>query len=631
MIDTLDMIETNAAAGYAWLAKALPLLQAEYWFIGTILLAGSVWAVVRELPDAAEGRGDPIWGLVKYWLCALLGVTFLYVTVAGPLTDFAPRLDPAAAAKLGGNGRLTLPSYATEMLARDAVTVALSMSNPTKQQLVQVPAAQIAASKVVDSSLASSDPQLAANLRVWREVVAPAYLESATPVLRDALVQAGLMDAFLNPLSDRHADSPSTQRALQVRTLIDAANPMPLGEMLPALQPLINERLGGAGSWTAQGNNVAVAMVSAATKAAVAAPPAVPTEISTRPEAMDAYTLGRNALTAVYADPNRQPPAAFASLGELYAALGRANDVVAAANVLRDPMATMWFGATCQRDGKLCVRSLVDAQARQAAEASQGDSNTLGRYASNFVGFVATLAGRLIATVMEAIISSIMPASIGYAKAIVVLLSPVALLLMLWPGRFMLAIYLTVGAHAFIGLWTMFYVIWDRFTGAQLNAVAGFQAVGLTVETSRLLASNIAQLLIVAGYFGLTTIAFAIAMGATTAFGNAAMRTAGAGMGRMSASGDGAASVANKWGAGRLKAGGGKALGAAVTAAKARGATSTSLASLGAGGHAVAAPAGGTGGARSASAAAPPPAAVAPRQVKISATGNTTPTARVKA
>ena len=105
MIDTLDLIDTYAAAGYAWLAKALPLLQAEVWFIGTLVLAGTMWAIVREVPGALEGRGDPLWGLVRYWCAAFTGVFFLHVTVAGPIADFAPRLHARRRGLRRHNGR----------------------------------------------------------------------------------------------------------------------------------------------------------------------------------------------------------------------------------------------------------------------------------------------------------------------------------------------------------------------------------------------------------------------------------------------------------------------------------------------------------------------------------------------
>lgn len=549
MIDTLDLIDTYAAAGYAWLAKSLPLLQAEVWFIGTLVLAGTVWALVRELPGALEGRGDPLWGLVRYWFAAFTGVVFLHVTVAGPIGEFAPRLHANFANALGGSGRLTLPAYATEVLARDAVTVALRITNPDRQQLVQVPAAQVAAQRVIESSLASADPQYNANRAVWSEVVAPAYLD-ASPALRDALLAAGLMYAFLAPPSDLHDTATVAQQARRVRQIIDQAQPPPLSRIVPALQPLIAERLGGELGWTPDGSEVEVRTVGDLTRNAMQALPAAPAQINARADARDAFDRGRATLTAVVTDARRLEPQRFAELGALYTALGRGGDAAAAAGVLRDPLATMWFGATCQRDQALCVRALVDAQAAQQLEARGGERNATARSVADAAGFVVTLAGRLLATVMEGIISSVMPASIGYAKAIIVLLSPLALLLMLWPGRFTLALQLIVGGHVFIALWTMLYVVWDRFTGAQLNAVSGFRSLVDNAAPASLLATNLAQMLIVAGYFGLTAVAWAVTMQATNALGRAASAAAGAGAARMQEAGAHAARQINRHGTG---------------------------------------------------------------------------------
>jgi len=552
VIDTLDLIDTYAAAGYAWLAKALPLLQAEVWFIGSLVLAGTAWAIVRELPGSLEGRGDPLWGLVRYWLAAFTGVLFLHVTVAGPIHDFAPRLHANFANALGGSGRLTLPAYAIEVLARDAVTVALRITNPAKQQLVQVPAAQVAAQRAIESSLASADAQFNANRAVWREVVAPAYLD-ASPALRDALLAAGLMHAFLAPPSDLHDATPATQQARRVRQIIDQVQPPPLAPLIAALQPLINERLGGELGWTPDGSDVEVRTVGDLTRSVAQALPAAPAAIIARADARDAFDRGRATLTAVATDTRRLDPQRFGELGALYTALGRAGDAAAAAGVLRDPLATMWFGATCQRDQALCVRALVDALATQDVEAQGGERNALARNAADMAGFVVTLAGRLLATVMEGIISSVMPASIGYAKAIVVLLSPLALLLMLWPGRFGLALQLTIGGHVFIALWTMLYVVWDRFTGAQLTAVSGFRSLVDNAAPAPLLATNLAQMLIVAGYFGLTVVAWAVTMQATGALGRATAAAAGAGYARLQATADRTAGQLNRHGIGSVR------------------------------------------------------------------------------
>lgn len=548
MIDTLDYIESRAAAGYAWLAKALPLLQQEGWLILALLLVGSVWAIVRTLPEAVEDQTAPLWGIAKYWVSALIGVFLLYVPVSFQLRDIAPRLDATIATRLGGVGSMLIPSWGTELLARDAVTVALRISNPDRQQLVQVPAAQLAASKVVESALAVSDPQLNANRRIWQEVIAPAYLDGATPALRDELRSAGVLAAFLNPVSDMHANSDASTQAAAVRAIIDRHSTPPLLDMVASLQPLINERLGGASSWTLQPSSVAVLPITDVTLNGAASPPAAPVEVTSRADASEAYDRGRRILTGVVNDPQRRSAGQFSSLGELYTALGRSNDVVAAANVLRDPMSTMWFGATCQRDQALCTRSLVDAQAAQDVESRGGSSSSVLSEIASLGGFVATLAGRLIANVLESIISAVMPASIGYVKAMVVLLAPVAALLMLWPGRFTLALYLTIGAHTFIALWTIFYIIWDRFTGSQLNVVSGVQSLFTNFTPSSMLAANLGQLLIVAGYFGLTALAFGIAMSATTALGRAAVGATGAGLSRFQKGTDSASNGATRWG-----------------------------------------------------------------------------------
>jgi hypothetical protein len=307
---------------------------------------------------------------------------------------------------------------------------------------------------------------------------------------------------------------------------------------MPEMAPLLGEALGGAQSWSLQNGAVAFKAVSQATIDAANTPPPPPANVQANPAALDAFKRGNDVLrNQVLADPLRQLPASVTDLAQLYVTLGRATDVAAAYNVLRDPFSTMMFGATCQRDAALCRRSLVDAQAAQAAQALPKPRGGWLDDVTRTVAAVATIASRLFASVLETIISAVMPAAIGYGKAVVALLAPVAVLLMMWPGRFVFGLKLTVGAHVFLALWTVFYVIWDRFTAAQLNAVTGLGAVLTNLSVNYTLASNLAQLLVVGGYLGLTAFAYAIASGAADAVGGVA---AGAG-GRVGSAGDSAA------------------------------------------------------------------------------------------
>jgi hypothetical protein len=533
VIDTLSLIDTYAAAGYNWLFKAQQLLMYyHWWFIGAFLLAGSVWSVLRLLPDAIDGRIDPVGALVKYWLAALIGLLILAMPVVGALSTLAPnvsadnakRIDPAAQTPTGA---LLLPSYLAEMLGRDAVTVALAISNPGNQALVQVPAAQLAANRVMSSALGSLDGQLSANLKAWRDVVAPTYLARASPQLRARLEKEGLMDAFLDPVSDVEANSTAAKRARRVAQIISDVAVPPLADVMPEMGPLLGEALGGAQAWSVQNGAVQLTAISQATKDAAAAPPPPPPQVQSNPAAMDAFKRGNDVLrNKVLADPLRQLPSSVTDLAQLYTTLGRATDVAAAYNVLRDPFTTTMYGATCQRDATLCQRALVDAQAAQAAQALPKPRGGFFEDVTRAVAAVATIASRVFASVLESIITAVMPAAIGYGKAVVALLAPVAALLMMWPGRFVFGLKLTVGAHVFIALWTVFYVIWDRFTAAQLNSVTGIGAVLTNLSVNYTLASNLAQLLVVGGYLGLTAFAYAIASGAADAVGGVA---AGAG------------------------------------------------------------------------------------------------------
>jgi hypothetical protein len=363
------------------------------------------------------------------------------------------------------------------------------------------------------------------------------YLLQQFPELAAKLSARGLNQEFFYPAS-AHSDLPAaaTTKPRLVAELLDGLN-VDIAEFGRRFGPMLNEVAGSSIAWrTDNGQLIAPVLSSAA--ASVQAAPDPPQAIASNPRANDAYGKGRDVPRQVLEDPSRAPPQGFTGFGDLYRALGDAADRAAAASVLADASKIVLFGATCQRtDAATCRAALTSAQIAQRAEAEAGgnSSSTLARNAAGWVAMAATFLDRVKNLVLEAVISGVMPGAIGYASFCVSLLAPVAAFLMMWPGRFLFGLQLTVGGQLFVGLWTVFYIVWDRVTamGGDL-AIAKAASGSLGSYGTLVTISTLGQLFIVAGYLALSALAFSIAFhssGALERIANAGAAVGAAGIG----------------------------------------------------------------------------------------------------
>jgi len=122
------------------------------------------------------------------------------------------------------------------------------------------------------------------------------------------------------------------------------------------------------------------------------------------------------------------------------------------------------------------------------------------------------LGSGLVDSICKLVIS-IMPFCLGVAKALAILMSVIGVWMLLWPGRFMLAMQWMIGPIAFVGLWNIFFNIWSQIEGS-LSAIAS--VVGGSPHGSWS-AGRIMSLALSLGYLGLPTLARHILWGSAHA------------------------------------------------------------------------------------------------------------------
>jgi hypothetical protein len=482
---TLAIIDRLALGGYVWLAATLNGIWPYKLFVGGFALAGALWAVLRSLPEAGEGA---LWELLKWFAAAFIGMFFLYnpatnsslLAVIPQANDKTRGEAQARAADGGVSMAAVLPLYWVERYFTVPLTqIMLEVTNPQKRALISSPSR--AAARVIAEPDVGSDPQYLAARLAWREVLAPAILERA-PALREKLLADGLLAAFYNPRSDvapagvalrSFIASLPDEKARKVATAIQAsAGSVELRALLEQFEPMITDRMGGQQSWgTTATGGLNVPLLGPATLQVPLPSPVAPPDAASSQGMAAAYALGARVLTAVYNDPQRT--ISVGAVEDLYRAIGRAGDRAVAASLMSDPRRITMFGATCESLGEqYCPLTLNGASERSIVvdnPVSFGSTGEAGRRSvSSALGGAFLAIGSALAWFAEGVVSEGMPVVIGYMKFGLVLVSFVAPVMMMIPGYFSAAVHLLVGWPVFIGLFTTFYIVWDRVSASPL-------------------------------------------------------------------------------------------------------------------------------------------------------------------
>jgi hypothetical protein len=497
MEETIGQIDRLALAGYMWLSTTLRLLRLSdatgyvVFFMG-IALAGFIWIAVNGSVKQMEGRGSAAWEMVKFGLCAFAGFLLFYGTVKDVSALFANSSTKTRAAANSNNAAAFLPGYLVERyFTAPLVDLGLAIANPANRAMFANP--YESARRVVQEPDVGNDPQYNATRAVWRDVVAPALLEKS-PALRDKLVSEQLMSYYYNPRSDLPTPGtfaailpnswtaagrfPNTKADRVQALLVDPNNVRPADFLAVTrdLGPLMAERSSGAQAWASGNSGVVVPALSDSTLALIAngtgwAPATVPREIAdpanggSDQRVADAYAAGRRVLAAVFADSNRLPSSApLTDAAAVYKQIGRAGDLAAAASLITDPNRVLLFGVTCQKIGETYCPIVLSGASERQLQADAAGSGDWSRRLARGVGALIAAPGAGLASFLTWLASEGVPLAIGYAKFALILLTPLGVALLFWPGRLEIAIKVLVGGFVFLGLFQFLYIVWDAVT-----------------------------------------------------------------------------------------------------------------------------------------------------------------------
>ncbi len=494
-----------ALAGRLYAAVADPSLA---WIFYLLATAGIVFAIVQSALDRRP----------EFWLHHLAAVG-----VAAVLTLVPQRIDlstltygaPGQVETLFGTRTGAAPhvTYWIERLGATAASALRSLTRRPAYLVVPGVAAQVA--DIASDPAILNDPQLKANLAIWRRRIVPQLL-AQSPGLAEQVRAAGLDGALRNPAPDASGfiGDDAAAKARAVRRLL-AADSTSLGAMVRDQSPLLNQLADDAGAepWRSDetGNGIVIGLVQAT---AVPAPLAGAVGAQAYGDALQHADALVQALHAQLPDGRAHGPMAVHGVDELYDLLGRSILYGAGDRLARDPSARAAIGSLCQRTSDALCRSamapLIDASTRlTVVAADRYNTRSWTTWLEQPIATTLLTITSLLLSTLANLVVSVLPFALGVAKAMAILISLVGAWLLLWPGRAHVALSWMVGPISFVSLWSVLFNLWADFESA-LTQVAWL--IGAADEGSYS-ARRLMSIAISLGYMGLPSLALGIVYG----------------------------------------------------------------------------------------------------------------------
>lgn len=469
MGDAVDKMHELSIWGYVFGTHVFPFLKSS--IASNIILVTIVGAIFWKVALALFDEDD---SPVRALIFAIVGTALTQATLYNPVSFKLDEMAPMTASQLQekqkmygtDTGTMPWPSYYADKFMNGWIDLAMSIANPDNRFMFA--GSPQAATAVTSRPEAVNDPQIRSALSQWQKVIAPSYLLT-NPALMQKVQDAGLTDMLLYPgtVASDMGDAPLAVKARQLKDLLAAEPSLDLVGAVRSLSSHLNDpatRLNGrAFTLNADGTEVVAPTLSDYTLNSPVAPVTAPA--SWTPRAVKAYDVGRSVLSSIAQDPNRQPPSSVKDFAQLYEAIGNSVDVAVAHESLKSPENVLAFGSTCQLRGEtVCKQAITNASTNMSGNSAQ----TLGGMWDNstevlkrFTAGVVTAPGAALDKFLLKFISTQVPIFIGAAKAIVTITTPVMLLVMLWPGRFGLGLTVLIGGYFLVGLWAVFYILWQ--------------------------------------------------------------------------------------------------------------------------------------------------------------------------
>jgi hypothetical protein len=504
-----QFIDLFTAGAYALVGRMFAALSSPSfsWLFYALAASGIVYAL---LESALEQRPD-------LWLRHLVAVGFASVLTLVPhpvdlaqLTYGAPgQVERIFGTHVGAAPHLT---YWIERLGAAAATGlhGLTQSRP----ILAVPGVASQVDEIASDPASLNDPQLKANLEIWRRLLAPQLLRDH-PDLAAQLRAAGLTAALLNPApqAPQFVGKVGADRARQVQSILAGAG-VDLRPLLQAQAPLLNQIAADAGAtaWSIGAAGDSPATIVLAKRAAADLP-----RRTVVPAA--AYSDALQRADSLAADLRAQLPqantaATVASIDQLHDLLGRSILYSAGVAIGRDASARAAIGSLCQSTDDANCRAamapLIEASSRLRVSASDRyDSAGWTTWLEQPVTTVLLTVTSLLLGALSSLVVSVLPFALGIAKAIAIIISMLGAWILLWPGRARIALSWMVGPISFVSLWSVLFNLWADIE-PNLSRIAS--VVG-NAEHGSWSAGRAMSIAISLGYLGLPSLALGVIYG----------------------------------------------------------------------------------------------------------------------
>jgi len=500
----IDLFAAGAYGLNARLSQALadPSLA---WFFYLVAACGIVVSILRS---AVQGPSD-------LWIRHLAAVAVASILIElphrfdlAPLTYAAPgQVESVVGTRTGAAPHLT---YAVERLGAALNERVRSLLHDRPRLAIPAVAAQV--TDIASDPAVLSDPQLKANLQIWRDQIVP-HLLLQQPQLAIGLRQQGLLADLLDPAppDPRWVGPEVAQRGAAVRAALASSN-VNLPALVADLEPLQRDvaDAAGADAWalTPDAASVQLRLVSR--------PPPTPDPPSlASADYYDAILHGTDlsmSMLGALAQGNRWSN--VARIDELHELLGRSILYAAGVSYLSDERHLVTIGSLCQRLGDAaCAASQSPlVRASQSLRVASPDPYNTASSITLLKQPIATLLLAITSLILDAlssIVVAVLPFLLGVGKAIAILMSVVGVWMLLWPGRLREAIGWMVLPIAFVSLWAILFGLWSDVESF-LSAIAS--TVGHS-DSGSLSAGRIMSIAISLGYLGLPAMAASVLSG----------------------------------------------------------------------------------------------------------------------
>ena len=483
MGDAIDRMYEMSLWGYAMGTHVYPFFAngIALFPIATLLAMAAVWRLGNAI---IEGDDEPMMAVLKWFACSLLVVFTLYNTIEVPLSKKATISESMMESKKAmwgtDKGRMPWISNLMDEFMDSWIRVAVVLSR-SENRFLYVGSDQAAAQNM-SSSDSLQDPQTRSILSQWTNVIAPSYILTNAQLAKQ-IKDEGLMDVLMYPVTtatDVQNDK-TVERARRLAQILGTTQGLDVVGAVRSLSTFLNDpanRLTG-NAMAVDGNETGVVaeVVGPYSTSATIAPATPPAQLSEK--AQKAYSAGYRALTSITNDSQRQPKASYTNFADLYQAIGYGTDIALAKRALQNPDTVLEFGVTCfNRSDTFCKSALTFAPtSMRDAE----DGLSLGHRLGRWTMAIKNTPGAAIDHALLQIVRTEIPLYIGAAKGLVVAMTPVILIIMLWPGRFVLGLCVMLGGYMLVGMWMCFYILWtflvsDFMMGSGIGPIT--QAIG---------------------------------------------------------------------------------------------------------------------------------------------------------